>query len=328
MRLRTRIGLAVPIALAAAGLLAASAKAAAPNNTSPPTITGTQMQGKTLTAHNGTWANSPTSFSYRWQRCTAEGTGCGDIDKAVLKTYRLTAADVDHTVRIVVTASNADGQSSANSLTTDVISASTAPKNVSAPTISGTAGVGEEMTATKGSWTGGVRSFAYQWQRCDVTGENCADVTGATGSSYGVRAADLGNTLRVVVTATNLAGSTSASSGTSAVVKSASSPPAHVNQRPTIRILSARFVGARIYVRFRTCDDSRRNVNIRERDSKPGVPSYNRKFRTLVAPKPCAALTRSWVPAPRFRHGRFMVTLWARDFAGLTSRPASRGFFR
>ena len=61
---------------------------------------------------------------------------------------------------------------------------------------------------------------------------------------------------------------------------------------------------------------------------KAGVPSYTRHFRTLVAPRPCAALTRNWLPAPRFRHGRYTIRMWARDSAGLTSRIASRTFVR
>jgi hypothetical protein len=184
------------------------------------------------------------------------------------------------------------------------------------------------MTATRGTWTGGVRSYAYQWQRCDVTGENCSNVTGATGTTYGVRSADIGHTVRVVVTATNLAGSTSASSNNSAVVRTATPPPGvRVNHRPTVTILNARFVGARIYVRFRACDDSRRNLGFVERDLRRGVPAYTRRFRTLVPPRPCAALTRSWLPAPRFRH-HLTVRLWARDAAGLMSRPATRIFVR
>jgi hypothetical protein len=75
-------------------------------------------------------------------------------------------------------------------------------------------------------------------------------------------------------------------------------------------------------------DDSHRNLNIPERDAKRGVASYSRRFRTLVPPRNCTALSRTWLPAPRFRHGRFVVTLWARDFAGLRSAPAARAFFR
>jgi hypothetical protein len=69
-------------------------------------------------------------------------------------------------------------------------------------------------------------------------------------------------------------------------------------------------------------------VSILQRDSKPGVRSYGRSFRTLVPPRNCSTLTRSWVPAPRFRHGRYTVTLIARDAFRLTSLPARRTFFR
>ena len=277
MRPNTMKTLLVLVAsIAVAGLVATSARAAAPTNTSPPTISGTLTQGKTLTAGRGTWSNSPTTFFYRWQRCSADGTACANIDNAAQRTYRLTAADVDNTMRVVVTASNSDGQTSATSKVSDVVSANTAPKNTVKPSITGVAQPGEELTAANGTWTGGVRTFAYQWQRCDTAGANCIDVAGATGKTYGVRGIDIDHTLRVVVKATNLAGSTTAISDNSAFVKSATTPPptgGTVNRRPTIVILSARFVGARVYVRFRVCDDSRRNVSITERDSKPRVPS-------------------------------------------------------
>jgi hypothetical protein len=182
------------VAFVGAGLLAASARAAAPSNTSPPTITGTLEQGRTLTVRTGTWTNSPSTFFYRWQRCSADGTGCGNIDKATQRTYTLRANDVDQTVRVVVTASNGDGQTSANSAATDVISSNAAPKNTANPAVSGKPQVGEELTAARGTWTGGARRFAYQWQRCDQTGAACTDAVGANGSTYGVRATDVGHT--------------------------------------------------------------------------------------------------------------------------------------
>src|SRR5947207_13214932 len=138
MRVHLRNAAIMVVALAGASLLASSALGAAPGNTAPPTITGTLEQGKTLTARNGTWTNSPSTFFYRWQRCSADGAGCGNIDNATQRTYTLKANDVDQTVRVVVTASNGDGQTSANSAATDVISSNAAPKNMARPTVSGT----------------------------------------------------------------------------------------------------------------------------------------------------------------------------------------------
>ena len=317
-------------AIIAAAVLATAAAAAVPASTAAPTISGTARQGSTLTASNGTWSNAPTSFAYQWQRCTAEGSGCANVVGATSKSYRLEPADVDRTIRVAVTASNADGQTTAFSSASDLVSANSQPKNETKPSISGTPEPGEELTADPGKWSGGVTSFSYQWQRCDSGGTTCSNVSGATGTTYGVRAADVGQRVRVEVTGKSLAGSTAATSEPTDLVRKAASPPPAptVNRAPTIRILSTRFAGARIYVRMRVCDDSRRNVAVIERDSKPGVPSYTRRFATLTPPNPCAALTRNWLPAPRFRTGRYTVTLTARDKSGKTSLPARRMFLR
>jgi hypothetical protein len=101
------------------------------------------------------------------------------------------------------------------------------------------------------------------------------------------------------------------------------------NRRPTLRILSVRFLGARVYARFRICDDSRKNVTILQTDSRPRRASYSRRFSSLVPPRPCGVYTRSWLPAPRFRgEGRYTITLRARDKSAFTSLPARRTFFR
>jgi RHS repeat-associated protein len=56
-------------AVVVALLLPVAALAAAPANTGLPTISGSAFVGSTLTGTTGTWANSPTSYSYQWQRC-------------------------------------------------------------------------------------------------------------------------------------------------------------------------------------------------------------------------------------------------------------------
>ena len=306
---------------------ASAASAAAPVNVTKPVVTGTVREGETLTTSRGTWQNSPTSFRTRWQRCDSDGTGCVTLVGETFRTYTLDANDVGHRMRTLVTAVNADGASTATSQPTAIVQSASGPKNTSRPTISGLARVGEELTLDPGTWTGAPDTFAFQWQRCDTSGTGCVDVVGATGKTYGVRGADVDHRLRALVKATNSAGSTTAVSELTAVV--ATTPAPRVNQRPTIRLISVRFVGRFVYARFRACDDGRSRLTILQTDSKPGRLSYTRRFTTLLAPNTCGVYTRHWLPASRFRgHGRYTVTLRARDTSGLTSFPARRVFFR
>lgn len=95
------------------------------------------------------------------------------------------------------------------------------PVNVAKPIITGTPTVGRTLTATQGAWTGAV-SVTTRWQRCAIT---CADIAGATGLSYTVAGADVGQTLRVVAQATSAEDGTIAATSlkTTAVPK----PPAN-----------------------------------------------------------------------------------------------------
>jgi hypothetical protein len=327
-RRNARAGLMLSAALWLLVAVAAvqAAPAAAPVNIELPTITGTPRVGEVLTARNGTWDNAPTSFRYRWLRCNENGNVCALL-AADGQTYRLAQADVGSTMRVRVTAVNADGATNARSEQTDIIASSAAPlTNTARPTITGEARVGQELTASEGTWTGNPTSFSFQWQRCNIDAITCLDVTGATGRSYGVRLADLGFRLRVQVVARKDGRSGTATSAPTAVVE----PTTPVtNARPTLRILKTTFLGARIYVRFRVCDDTPRNLAILVRETRPGVRPSLRRFATRVPPRPCGAYTRNWLPAQRFRGpGRYTITLRARDFSGRTSLPAVRTFRR
>ena len=146
--------LLVVLATLVAAAIGQAAIAAAPVNTAPPAITGTSQVGQTLTASTGTWTNSPTSFAYQWLRCNGGGNSCDAVANATQSTYTLVAADVGSTMRVRVTATNADGSNSAQSAQTAVViaaSSSAAPKNTSPPTISGTVKVGQVLTANEGT---------------------------------------------------------------------------------------------------------------------------------------------------------------------------------
>src|SRR5712671_2072959 len=125
---------------------AAAVRSVAPVNTAPPAIFGTPTVGQTLTASDGTWSNAPTSFAYQWLRCNGGGNSCVSVANATQKTYTLVDADAGHTMRVRVTATNADGSASAQSAQTAAVASATssaAPKNTALPIISGTPRVGQ-----------------------------------------------------------------------------------------------------------------------------------------------------------------------------------------
>lgn len=215
---RTHLGLLALFAILLTTLgAAATATAAPPQSTSPPTIDGTFRQGSTLTTSNGIFTNNPTSFRYQWQRCDSNGGNCADIRGATDRRYRLVQADVGQTVRSLVTARNGDGSATANSQPTPVIADNTSPQSTKEPTISGTPVVGATLTADPGTFTG-APTFQFSWLQCDAAGSACTD-TGARGRTYGVRSENLGRTLRVQVRATNPRGSSTAISNATAVVR-------------------------------------------------------------------------------------------------------------
>jgi len=87
----------------------------------------------------------------------------------------------------------------------------TPPENTALPTISPTTPyVGAEVKSTNGTWSGSPTSYTRVWKRC--AGAECETISGATKVSYTPVSADLGKSLKVAVTATNAAGSTTAES--------------------------------------------------------------------------------------------------------------------
>jgi hypothetical protein len=100
----------------------------APSNTAAPVVSGTPEVGQTLSASNGTWSGStPMSDTYQWQDCSASGEMCANIGTATASSYKPAASDVGHTLRVVVTASNAGGSTQASSVVTATVAAQSTP---------------------------------------------------------------------------------------------------------------------------------------------------------------------------------------------------------
>jgi hypothetical protein len=191
-----------------------------PHNVGAPGIAGTAKRTLTLTASAGTWTPAGATFAYQWQR--DEGDGFEDIASATAASYVLVTADVDTTIRVVVTATNVDGSTTAASAPTTTVVAAT-PGNRVVPALTGGSRVGDTLTVTDGAWSPAAESFAYQWQR--RAGVAYTDIAGATAKTYTLAAADAGATVRVAVTATNDDGTGVGYSAATATVVAPPVPP-------------------------------------------------------------------------------------------------------
>jgi hypothetical protein len=196
---------------------------AKPVNTKPPTISPalSVKVGTALTGSQGTWSNTPTTYRYYWFRCDNNGGSCTKISGATTTSYTVTSSDVNHTIRFQVTAANADGDTSVSTdPTNEIQQAPQAPLETQLPTISGSAVVGETLTATTGKWVGTQPiSYSFQWQNCNAAVTVCNN-NGNSGSTYTLKPSDNGTRVRVKVTAKNSAGDAAGLSDPTDLVKS------------------------------------------------------------------------------------------------------------
>jgi len=96
-----------------------------------------------------------------------------------------------------------------------------APANLLLPSISGVAQVGETLTAIEGLWSNDPTSFTYQWQSDTAGNGTYTNISGATAKTRVLVAGEQGDSVRVIVTAVNGAGSTPATSAGTALVAAA-----------------------------------------------------------------------------------------------------------
>ena len=167
--------------------------------TGAPTISGTAQVGETLTANTSGVADgdglSNVQYEYQWLADDA------DISGATNATYTLVAADEGKAVKVQVSFTDDEGNDETlTSGATDTVEAAPTTNSpaTGAPTISGTAQVGETLTAD----TSGIADadglsnvqYEYQWLADDT------DIAGATNATYTLTDSEESKAITVRVT--------------------------------------------------------------------------------------------------------------------------------
>jgi len=235
-----------------------------PYNLVTPVASGTGQVGQTLSTTNGSWQGIATiTFTYQWRR------DASDISGATSSTYTLVADDYATDIDCMVTATN--GLGSANQDSNDIANiAGSVPVISGVPTISGTAKVGEILTATAASVTGTpTPTDTFQWQRSDDGSTGWANVSGATSTTYTAVSADEGKFLRVVQTSTNEAGSDTANSASTTQVQPSFTGILDTYSGATaaysLRLLRSGYSGSAIRVR-RADDNAEQDIGFRNNE--------------------------------------------------------------
>jgi len=182
----------------------------APVNTAAPIVNGTTQVNEVLTTTRGSWASSPTSYSYQWKRANSASGSYSNIEGETLASYTVTPDDVGKYLKVAVTATNSIGAS------IPILSVARGPivdliaTNITSPSFTGTARNAETLTATTGTWDNRPTSFVYQWRRASSATGTFANIVGETDRTYVLNDNDVDKFIRVSVAAVNSGGSSTA----------------------------------------------------------------------------------------------------------------------
>lgn len=128
--------------------------------------------------------------------------------------------DGTHTLKVTVE----DAAQNTSVVYDATITTHNAPQGTGAPSLPSSERLqpGRTLSVAPGEWTApggaGAISYGYQWEDCDTQGAGCQPISATGGSSYTITAADLGHTLRVLVSASDSDGAASLQSAPSGVV--------------------------------------------------------------------------------------------------------------
>ena len=170
--------------------------------------TGDQVQelDASWQAPSSNGGSTVTGYRVQWKEAADSWDTATDVSEATVTgtTHTITGltGGVEYAVRVMATNDEGDGPASTEARGT-AAAENNAPTGL--PSISGTAQVGETLTASTSNIDDedGLDnvSYSYQWVRNDGTDD--ADIAGGTGSTYALVEADQGQTIRVKVSFTD-----------------------------------------------------------------------------------------------------------------------------
>ena len=223
--------------------------------TGGPGISGTPAVGETITATTSRISDgdglSNAVFAYQWIRQDPTDRTDAEIPGETAQTYTVTSDDEAKGLRVRVTFT--DDAGNRESLTSNAFLFLAAPPVLDTsdepaanspatgpPTITGTARVGETLTADASDIEDpdGLNNavFAYQWIRHDLADQTDADIPGETAQTYTVTDDDEAKGLKVRVTFTDDAGNPEALTSAATEAVAALDTSAHrTNPQPTAR---------------------------------------------------------------------------------------------
>lgn len=174
-----------------------------PVNAVRPAVTGAKV-GSTLLCTSGTWTDA-SSFRFR---VTIGGVAVTTTQSTVSgvrrASYSVRPADVSKVVACTVTAVSPDGVEASSSASGTIrIAPGDAPRATTAPKVTGTMAVGQQVRVTTGTWSRSGARFTYRWVLFNASGGGSpVTIAGATGATLKVPASARGRVIGVVVTAT------------------------------------------------------------------------------------------------------------------------------
>jgi hypothetical protein len=197
----------------------------------PPSIAGSSAAGSTLTRTAGTWSGTPApTVTGQWY---ANGVAIGGQTGATYATANPGDAGKSITYRESATNTAGGPVTALSNAIVVTAAAATKPVNSVLPVVTGTAVVGNVLTASAGTWSNSPTTYKYVWKSNGITTlRDSGFIAGAT-DTYTLTTGEGGTTVTVTVTAHNASGDTDVPA-TSIGTPVSGVPPSTGSSFPTI----------------------------------------------------------------------------------------------